>query len=191
MRTKNFKIISATVIAVFAIVASCRSNLDMLNGDGASHLSDFSRYDDCGFILSIGSQINGTPSVDGVVTALPAPITLVGQMIACADSRADKEDGKNWHAIGFSIERSDVMVNLPGQGPVSGKVIVEQNGQVQIYANNTVIAQLGSVPAVEISMPIDTPKNLKVEIQAAGKKLTSLAEVKTVPADQVQIWITP
>ncbi len=183
--TMNNKLIAVGSFLA-AVVIGCQIGVDQAKNQG-SHVSDFSAAQNCGTLITIGQSSAGA-NADGKFARLPAPVTITSQIIACGNPNAP-DTAENWHAIGVGVERSTVMIEDKRVGTtVEAQAVVDASGSVNLYANNALILKMGSVPVSEMGMPIGLEPGLTMEVRAGSQKI-DLALSKTVPVEQMSLWI--
>jgi hypothetical protein len=181
---KKRLLVIGSVLASVAI--GCQVGIDQVKNSG-SHVSDFSAAQNCGTLITIGQSSAGA-NAEGKFARLPAPVTITTQIIACGNPNAP-DTAENWHAIGVGVERSTVMVEDKRAGStVEAQAVVDASGAVNLYANNTLIMKMGNVPVSEVAMPIGLEPGLAMEIRAGSQKV-DLALSKTIPVEQMSLWI--
>jgi hypothetical protein len=184
MKLSNMKYLVAVAISTSAVVIGCQVG-NQLTGS-RSEVLDFQEAKNCGILAIIGESSPGTDSY-GRFGRILAAVTIGGQMIACGSNDATAE--QNWHALGVTIERNVIMVEDRTAGTkIEAQPVLENNGIINLYANNQLVLKMGSVQASEIGMSIGLDTGLAFEIRSQSGKV-ELSQSKTIPPEQMSLWV--
>ncbi len=186
MKTNMFQRFLTISAVVSAVTFGCQVGKGSRGTD--SHVSDFSSARDCGMLVTIGVSTEGA-NVDAKLTRVPAPLSIMGQIIACGNPNSAL-DG-NWHAIGIGIERKVIMIDDKKTGKtIEAQAVLDANGVINLYANNALVMKMGNVPANEIGIPVGLDSGLVFEMRDAANKKIGLTESKDgLATEQIKLWI--
>ncbi len=151
-----------------------------------SMVSEFGNAQNCGMLVTVGENTQLT-NVDGQFGRLPSAVSIAAQIVACGSAQSTA--GENWHAIGVGVERQSIMIQDRASGTTQeAQPVLDAAGNISLYAGNQVVMKLGSAATAQAMMPVGLDSGLTFEIRVGTQKV-ELSTAKTLPAEQMVLWV--
>ena len=132
----------------------------------------------CGMVVTLG---------EGISSGADHERPLQFQAVVCGDDGIDPQN--QWHAIGAGAERQEVFVQQGSKQSFLARAVVKGGREVELLNPSTGLRiPLGSVEEDAYYFPVKLQAGVSAELRHQGT-LVPLAELKSVAADELELWI--